>query len=347
MGTNDSGSSFTITPDALGLGTGLGFAGEPSLGGLASTAYAIGSALGLASATGSAPSTSSGPFSTIYAFGDSLSDAGNISRATLGLIPVSPPYSSGRFSNGPVWVQDLAQNLGMTAPGPSLGGGTDFAYGGALTGTVGSHTQNLTDLPSQYAQFIIQDPHPQANALYTVWIGSNDVLSIESEAGQTPANAFAEVRSAVQNEVNFISAMASHGAKDMMVLNVPDLGSTPDLAAYGSGATAAGSMLSQYYDGVLSQDLQPLVKAGTINLDLIDTYGLLDGVISNPGPFGFSNVKSPLWTGNFTSSSSGTLQSSAPAGKTGYLFFDTLHPTSEGHSLLGQYAASTVAHAFA
>ena len=69
-----------------------------------------------------------GGFSGVYVFGDSLSDAGNISLATLGNLPVGGIYSGGRFSNGSVWVQDLAQNLGLPAPKPSLAGGTDYAY---------------------------------------------------------------------------------------------------------------------------------------------------------------------------------------------------------------------------
>ncbi len=90
-----------------------------------------------------------GAVSAVYAFGDSLSDAGNVSLGTLGALPVSSIYSDGRFSNGNVWVQDLAQNLGLPPVAPSLAGGTDFAYGGAETGTTAVHAQNPTDLPSQ------------------------------------------------------------------------------------------------------------------------------------------------------------------------------------------------------
>jgi len=74
-----------------------------------------------------------GPFTGIVAFGDSLSDAGNVFLATNGAIP-APPYVGGHFSNGPTWVEDLAQNLGLGTLRPSLAGGTDFAFGGAVTG---------------------------------------------------------------------------------------------------------------------------------------------------------------------------------------------------------------------
>lgn len=337
----------TLSAETIGLSD-LAFGGEPSIGGISSALSVIGGVLaGAVAGSSSPPAASSGPFSTIYAFGDSLTDAGNVSLATFGLVPVSPPYQDGHFTNGPVWVQDMAQDLGMAAPQPSLGGGTDFAYGGAQTGPTAVHTANPTDFPGQIAQFAIQDPHPLPNSLYTVWIGSNDVLSIEGQAGQTASNAYAEIQNAVQNEVAGIAVLASRGAKDFMVANVPDLGKTPYVMAGGAAASSAASVMAQWYDGLLAQSLQPLVKSGTINLDLIDTYGLLDGVISNAGAFGFNNVRDPLWTGNLTSSSSGTLQASTPAGQAGYLFFDSLHPTAQGHALLGQYAASTVAHAFA
>ncbi|HET6184316.1 MAG TPA: SGNH/GDSL hydrolase family protein [Acetobacteraceae bacterium] len=145
----------------------IGFGGEPSLGTLTSVLGVIGGVLAAAEGGDGLPEgpASSGPFSAVYAFGDSLTDAGNVSLATLGTVPVSPPYVSGHFTNGPVWAQDGAQDLGMPAPQPSLAGGTDFAYGGAQTGSTPAHTANPTDLVGQYAQFLLQDPRPQPDTV--------------------------------------------------------------------------------------------------------------------------------------------------------------------------------------
>jgi phospholipase/lecithinase/hemolysin len=66
----------------------------------------------------------------IYAFGDSLSDVGNIYQITGGATP-GPPYVNGQFTNGNVWVQDLAVDLGLPQLKPSLLGGNDYAYGSA------------------------------------------------------------------------------------------------------------------------------------------------------------------------------------------------------------------------
>src|ERR1700712_3501743 len=168
-----------------------------------------------------------GGFSTVYSFGDSLSDAGNISLASLGTLPVGNGiYSGGRFTNGNVWVQDLAQNLGLPAVKPSLAGGTDYAYGGAETGTTAVHANTPTDLPSQLGQFAASVPNPSPTALFTVWAGANDVLDIANST-ETPVQQQASVHQAVVNETAFVAGLVAHGAKDLVVMGVPDLAKTP------------------------------------------------------------------------------------------------------------------------
>ena len=81
-------------------------------------------------------------FSALYAFGDSLTDTGNVYLAAPG-VPLAP-YYNGRFSNGPLWVEGLANNLGLSI-NPSVGGGTNYAFGGAVTGpTLASTFPTLT-----------------------------------------------------------------------------------------------------------------------------------------------------------------------------------------------------------
>ena len=300
-------------------------------------------------ALGTAPSPSfigsdaitvpAGGFSAVYAFGDSLSDAGNISILTADQLPVSSIYSDGRFSNGNVWVQDLAQNLGLPALKPSLAGGTDFAYGGAETGATAVHTANPTDLPAQLGQFIINVPKPSPTALYTVWAGSNDVLGI-ANSKETSAQQAASVRQAVTNEAGFIEGLVAHGAKDLVVLDVPDLGKTPyERARPISDATS--SALAQTYNAELGAALQQIRASDKVSIDYINTFGLLDMAVANPAAYGLTNVTQPVWTGNLTSSSSGTLAATGAAQK-GYLFFDDLHPKAAGHALLADAVTQTL-----
>ncbi len=227
----DTSSAVPISSESLSQPSTLSFIGQD-------VAAASASAIPVAP-TMAAPGA---PFSAIYAFGDSLTDAGNDSLATAGLVPVSPPYADRSFSNGPVWVKDLAQNIGLPAIQPSLAGGTDFAYGGAQTGQTPAHTLNPTDLPSQVAQFESQVATPQAGALYAIWIGANDVLDIANNSTLTPAQQQADVAAAVNNETSAISALAAHGAQNLLVLNVPDLGKTPFEIATWRGGCAIGDV---------------------------------------------------------------------------------------------------------
>ena len=279
-----------------------------------------------------------GGFSSVYAFGDSLSDAGNISAASLGTLPAAP-YSDGRFTNGNVWVQDLSQNLGLPPVAPSLLGGTDYAYGGAETGPTAAHVTNPSDLPSQLAQFVANVPAPSANALYTVWAGSNDVLDIANST-ETPAQQQQTVQQAATNETAVIDGLIAHGAKDLVVMGVPDLGQTPYEAAR-PATQATSSALAQGFNADLGSALQAIMASGAASIDYVNTYGLLDTAAANPAAYGFSNVTQPVWTGNFTSSSSGTLAATGAA-QNGYLFFDDLHPTAAGHALLASAVTQTL-----
>jgi phospholipase/lecithinase/hemolysin len=85
-------------------------------------------------------------------------------------------------------------------------------------------------------------------------------------------------------------------------------------------------------------DLVPFEHLGLKVYDL-PTYADLDLVASNPSYFSqygitFLNVTNTGWTGNFTSSSSGSLT----PGYQNYLFFDSVHPTALAHQLTADIA---------
>ncbi len=291
---------------------------------------------------GYAPETTTSttsPFSTLYAFGDSLSDAGNDYTASGGLIPTGFIYSDGRFSNGAVWVQDVAKSLGLPGLSPSLRGGHDYAYGGAETGNDPLHTVNPTDLPSQLAQFLINVPHPSANALYTISIGANDVLDAIPVYATNPTLALSDVHAAVVNEVNFVAGLAADGAHNFLILDVPDLGKTP--AEINAAGTA--SQLSSIYDQQLVADLTTLGHADHLSIHLVDAYSLIDQGVADPAKFGLKNVTTPVWTGNYENPFSGHLNATGAA-QNGYLFFDHLHPTAHGHAIIASAALQALQH---
>jgi phospholipase/lecithinase/hemolysin len=269
----------------------------------------------------------------LYAFGDSLSDVGNDYELSGGLLPTPFIYSDGRFTNGRVWVQVLAAKLGLGTVKASLDGGRDFAFGGAETGGELLHGVEPIDLPSQLVQFLADDPHPVANALYTLSIGGNDVIDAISAYAGNPTNATTDITEAVANETSFVSELVSDGARNFVILNVPDLGKTPEE----SGDAAVATKLSALYDSDLSTSLQALMEKDSINITLVDTFSLIDEAVADPAKYGLTNVTTPVWTGNFYNPFSGHLNAQG-AEQNKFLFFDHLHPTATGHLAVADLA---------
>ncbi len=284
------------------------------------------------------PGARAGTIDAIYAFGDSLSDVGNIYAATGGTTP-GTPYVNGQFSNGPVWVQDLAAGLGLTPLVPSLLGGTDYAYGSAETGPTAFNTSNpatdLTGPTGQLAQFGAAHPTADPNALYTIWIGSNDLFDIL--AGALPAQYAADVGAAVTNVDTAIGVLAADGAKNFLIAAVPDLGKTPAAIAGGPLAQAGASALAAGFDSALVNSAVSLASLDSLNLSILNTYSLLDGIVANPSLYGFTDVMDPCLTGE-VNYAGGT----ACANPNQYLFWDTIHPTAAGHMIVADAALAVV-----
>jgi phospholipase/lecithinase/hemolysin len=292
-----------------------------------------------------------GQIDAIYSFGDSLSDVGNAYAATLGTTPGSPPYYNGEFSNGPVWIQDLAVSLGLAPLAPSLAGGTDYAIGGAETGPTSYNAANpLSDLigptstTGQLAAFEQANPVADPNALYTIWIGANDVTDIVATS-PTPTQAAADVVTSVGYIDMAINELAAEGAKNFLIVNVPDLGQTPAALAEGSVVSQATSALSAGFDSTLANgggpdpSLSTLGAVDSINISVLNTYALIDSIVADPALYGFNNVTQPCLTGvNYSNYTGGT----ACGTPNQYLFWDNQHPTAAADALVADAALSLV-----
>jgi phospholipase/lecithinase/hemolysin len=265
-------------------------------------------------------------YSSIYSFGDSLSDAGNAYILDGRTAPLSP-YSGGRFTNGNVWVQDLSQMLRLGAVTPSLLGGNDFAVGGATS----------IDLQAEVADFLaVNHFKAPSSGLYTLSIGANDIFADLSAFGSGKINlttADADVRQAAAEAAATTYELFAFGARSLIWFDVPDLGVTP---RYNTNLSirAYASWFALQFDQDMAADLKPVEAAGLKVFDL-NTYSGIDEFVVHP-PSGF-NVTSPCWSGNDTGGP-GALCSNPNK----YLFWDSGHPTAEGHLLVAQDACNVI-----
>jgi phospholipase/lecithinase/hemolysin len=294
--------------------------------------------------------------SKLFVFGDSLSDSGNSGLLTGGVFTPAP-YVGNRASNGPVAVEYLWQmfNPGNNSFKPSLSpsGGTNYAILSATTGKMnnlevasvpGSPLNNVfIDKGNawQLNQFTTNKPSFEANSsLFLLWLFPNDIFyclnTINSTSGNcnsagtssgadTPTTTLSAVPGlAVSNLIGSINTLADAGARNFLVVNSPDLGSTP--AFRNSGNAALMTLLSQTFNTALESQLNTLSTAKPqLDIELFQLDDALNNLIDNPSSSGFTNVTQPCVT-----------NTSVCSDPSSYLFWDTLHPTTRTHQILAQ-----------
>ncbi len=271
-----------------------------------------------------------GDITGIVAFGDSLSDVGNVYMATGGVNPnpPNPPnlypggsfpggsYDPGHYSNGPIWLEYLAHSLGIAAPTPSLAGGTDYAWGGAETGLVGTSFLGTPNIGSQISTYLAANT-PMSTQLFTIWGGANDFLNGEVTNPSVP----------VANLVSEITTLAVAGGRQFLVPNLPLLGELP--ATNTSPASGALNYFTLTFDSMLHTQLDQLQQQLGITIHQIDVNSVFQNIMTDPGAYGLTNVTDPAYLDpNYNGQ--------------GYLFWDYVHPTTEIQALIGAAAFATV-----
>ena len=283
-------------------------------------------------------------FNNVVVFGDSLSDAGNVS-----LILDPTIQTTQRFTTNPgsTAAENVAKALGFTIT-PSLQGGTDYAYGGA--GFVNNATTlPIENIPQQFQQyFAATGGKADPRTLYQVWGGANDIFYLTDT--YTDANTIAAgAAAAAQVEVKLLNGLQAAGAKYVVVYNLPDIGKTPDSIAGGAATVAGGTQISLVYNGILNSGIQQLSNNG-LNVIPINTFALINEVVANPAAYGFTNVTAPACGAGSSSvvcgpqgATSGLfLYHYAPGTNQTYLFADGVHPTTAADVMLGQYVMSVI-----
>ena len=287
-----------------------------------------------------------GPYSAMYVFGDSLSDTGNDLVVTGRAVPSTAYYTdgtnNGRFTNGLNYVDHLAAGLGLSAA-PSRLGGSNYAYGGARTGSVAAGLPP-TALPfnqqvGNYLSGGVADP----SALYLLWIGANDMSDVITEAAAAdpamiPGLINTKVSTVMGSIIGALTGLAGLGAQHFLVPNLPNLSLTPEVRGFNN------PQLSTLANNVSIGFNQAL--AGTLGLNMfsvldirsLDVFAAQTQITLDPAAFGFSNVSDACYTGDLT----GVGTPSVCADPEQYMYWDFEHPSAALHAQLGKLALAAV-----
>ena len=306
---------------------------------------AVAAMLAATSSFGQAPT-----FSRIVLFGDSLSDTGNVrartSSKSSGAIDYPSHtfnYDNGRFTNDTetdpssntyigVWHEQLARTfLGLPAASNSLGGGLNYAFGGATTmdGTheevqetfLGDISITIDDMGKQMDDYFaahVIDP----TALYIIWGGSNDLRNDDS---------LTSVSATVGRVDALISRLATAGAQYIMVPNVGPLGDVPKYSgtpkvitsnqAAAEYRTELASSLNALQVTLSTQGFHPAIYRPDMWADNVRIF-------SNGPRFGFLNLTESAQDMDVNPDQ--------------YIFWDEVHPTTAAHYRLALTAFNSI-----
>lgn len=275
--------------------------------------------------------TSSQPasaFSSVYAFGDSLSDTGNSESSIFSIYNIlgqchparpCPPYDQGRYSNGPVAVERFADAI--LPGGSNVDNFHNFSVAGSTTGIGnagdgGAQTKTgaflLPGMAQQIGAFLSGfSGHADTNALYFVWGGANDYVAGDS------------AQSAAQNIADYVDLLAEIGAQTIMVPNLPDLSLTPSIKALGNQEVNLARSFSLDFNQTLTELLNTIsISQPNTQIKQFDSYGFFNTIFQNPGAYGFDDVTTACVSLPTICSNPET-----------HVFWDGFHPTAQMHAL--------------
>lgn len=321
-------------------------------------------AVGIAIASGLIPlKAMAASYEGLNVFGDSLVDSGNLYNLTsafsfLGVpaLPFSPPYAQ-KLSNGPIWIDDLGQSLGLsptlstqlvlnpTAPLPTQG--INFAFAGALSSNqnvlkddirpLASLLPGFQDQVDEFAIFSAIVP-PNPNALNVVWVGGNDYNEAffnPASLGSLPLEQLPNF--VTDNIIDRLTQLSSLGAKKFLVVNLPSLGESPfaDLLDTQTPQDISSllNQLTATHNKLLADKLSTFGQSHTdTDVTELDVNTLFASILANPGTFGLTNVTDPCLT-NVKDICDNPDQ---------YLFWDNVHPTTAAYHLVSDLALASL-----
>ncbi len=303
----------------------------------------------------------------LVVIGDSYSDAGNSGLLTS---PITPPgypfpfYSGGRYSNGLVALEQLWSQINPTLPPlkPSQApGGTNYAVGGATSG-VNNYARVDLNMPDNLrSAFDNTSAHSQlsqvlgafspgsfnpSSTLFAIWLGPNDALywlhsrPTPSEDGYTPGTITGNgpvqstgqgiLTNLLSNIAIGVQSLINGGAEHVLVPNLMDFSKAP---AFSGDPTLAATIqsLSLGFNQGLSQVLTQL-RTDNPGVDLIgfDTASLFNDIFADPTSYGFSNTTQACTSVTSPTTFTPGCSPTAP----GWLFWDGVHVTTEGHRVI-------------
>lgn len=268
-------------------------------------------------------------YDRVVGFGDSLSDTHNIYNASQWKLPNNTSWFLGRFTDGKVWSEYLADNM-LVPYYPWAIGGTETEKSHIVIPEFSAQLQSFEEYMAETKNYNIN------KTLFTVWIGGNDFLKTDRTVDQV-----------INNIDKSLNELIRIGGKNIVILNLPDLTTAPvwKYKKDKDKATILNNTLD--YNIKLAKVVTTIQHkfGSSVNIQLFDSYAFFDKMMKNPGMYGIENISDSCLNINEDSSTKYmTAQKRRRICKNPdrFAFWDTLHPSTIIHKLLAEEVAKAL-----
>ncbi len=226
-------------------------------------------------------------FSNVWFFGDSNTDSGRYLYVPGGQ-GLAPPGAGTYTTNpDPGWAASLSSRFGLSVtPQDAPGGGNNYAAGGARVSFTGANPNEWSATTQVRTYLGATGGRADPNALYTMWIGIND-LKTTTAGGPgnivNPQNVGA-LTTLGQQTAALVGALANAGARYILIPNTNSTLTPAAGAASGEGFNATVASSRALYDQVVWNG----VHAMGINFIPADVNAVRNYVLLNPAQFGIT-----------------------------------------------------------
>ncbi|MCP4720082.1 MAG: autotransporter domain-containing protein, partial [Desulfobacteraceae bacterium] len=262
-------------------------------------------------------------YAALYAFGDSAIDNGNVFILTESTEPASP-YWEGRFTNGFNYLDHIAAAVPGWEAFPFFSGGTNYAAGGAQSGT-GYVLGGIPNVGQQIVEYplIVSVPFAQDDMIL-LSMGQNDLLFNQDNVPIATQIA--------DNFIQNIQMVYDLGGRRIMLPSAFPMHLMPEVANISLSIQAEAK---QWVEDLNTAVETRLVQFRAANPDVLivrtDFTARISDVYDHPEKYGLSNVTQNAYTGDFFGNGA------VVTDPNNYLWWDGAHVTARVQELIAQW----------
>lgn len=288
-------------------------------------------------------------------FGDSLSDDGNLYDLTSQTLAFAvPPDAQGyarKFTNGDVWPQRVAAELGAETylnyaigGAEAVGGQTlgDYLEMQGLDGFIVDWTLIDTDinLSAQVDRFLADTSGQDlSDVTASVLIGSVDFLNFQPSVNDPDViqlEAALLIQQMVDSVFQSVTQLLAAGVAEVVVNTIPPAAFFPIISSFDPGFQFLAGQAFAAYNQALKDAVDYLASTDA-NVRIIDVEVMAQEIVDDPETFGFiADLNDSVLV------DLGGDLSDDPFDFDQVAFFDEVHPTAEGHAILGMFQARSM-----